>query len=116
MPLKYQDYPLSATFYGTFFRFFPHAHVGLKAAAGGDEEVGVLGELVSAQHAVVFFLVTCLVAHGCHLSINIRIIMCQVLPNHAAYMGSWNEVIAGLLSSHLSALSAAVCKFSVINH
>jgi hypothetical protein len=54
MPLKYQDYPLSATFYGTFFRFFPHAHVGLKAAAGGDEEVGVLGELVSAQHAVVY--------------------------------------------------------------
>ncbi len=38
---------LSATYYGTFFRFFPHAHAGLTAAAGGDEVVGVLGELVS---------------------------------------------------------------------
>jgi hypothetical protein len=35
------------------FEFSPHARAGPKAAAVGDEECNLLGELVRAQHAVV---------------------------------------------------------------
>jgi hypothetical protein len=38
------------------FKFSPGAHARPRAAAVGDDEVGLFGELVRAQHAVVLLL------------------------------------------------------------
>jgi hypothetical protein len=62
------------------FEFFPRAHAGPRAAALGDEEVGLSNELVSAQHAVVLLEDPCHAALGCHFSVHVQIVACQVSP------------------------------------
>jgi hypothetical protein len=60
------------------FKFSPPAHAGPKAAASGDEGVGLPGELVRVHHAVVLLPDPRLMAHGSNLFVHVPIIMCQV--------------------------------------
>jgi hypothetical protein len=60
------------------FKFSPFACAGPRAAALGDEGVGLSGELVSAQHAIGLLPDPCHAARGCHLSIQVQIVTCQV--------------------------------------
>ncbi len=62
------------------FKFYPRECAGPKAAAVGDEEVGLPGELFRAQHAVILFLDPHFAAHSRHLSIHIQIVTCQIPP------------------------------------
>jgi hypothetical protein len=61
----------------------------------GDKGVGLSGELVSAQHAIVLLPDPRHAARRRHLSIHIQIVMCQVPPTSCCDTGSQIEVIAG---------------------
>jgi hypothetical protein len=60
------------------FEFFPCAHARPRAAASGDEEVGLSNELVSAQHATVLLQDPRHPALGCQTSVNVQIVERQV--------------------------------------
>jgi hypothetical protein len=78
-----------------WFEFSPRAGATPKAAAVGDDEVGLSGELVIVELAVILLPDPHHVACGGHLSTHIQFVTCQVPPCHVAHTGSRNEVIAG---------------------
>ncbi len=64
--------------------FSPCAHEESKAAAVGNEELSLPGELVRAQHAVVLLPDPCLTAYGHQFSVHVQMRTYQVPPNNAA--------------------------------
>jgi hypothetical protein len=60
------------------FEFSPLASAGPKAAAVGNKDVGLSGELVRAQHTVILLPGPRLTACGRHVFAHVQIIMCQV--------------------------------------
>ncbi len=66
-----------------------------KAAAIGNEEVGLLGELISAQHAIIFLPDPRFMVYCPYLFTLILFITCQVLPRITVHVDSRSEVIAG---------------------
>jgi hypothetical protein len=83
------------------------ACAGPRAAALGDERVGLSGELVSAQHAVVLLPDPCHAASGHHLSVHVQIVACQVSPTSwcAHRQSEWSHYRprSSLLTWHPSA-------------
>ncbi len=95
--LSWGPHSLLAVNYGPVLSFSPYACAGPKAAAAGNVEVGLPGELVRAQRAVILLPDPHHAAHGCHLSAHIQIVL--YIPGFpqscCKHTGSWNEVIAG---------------------
>ncbi len=60
------------------FEFSPLAPAGPKAAAVGNKDVGLSGELVRAQHTVILLPGPRVTACGRHVVAHVQIIMCQV--------------------------------------
>jgi hypothetical protein len=63
------------------FEFSPHTRAGPRAAALGDEGVGLSGELVKAQHTVVHLPNPRDVARDRHCSVHVQVVACQVSPH-----------------------------------
>jgi hypothetical protein len=72
--LSWGPHSLSAVNYGPVSSFSLSARAGPKAAAVGDEEVGLPSELVRAQHAVILLQDLRHAAYGHHLSTHVQIV------------------------------------------